>query len=470
MTKYNMDLERELRNRPLPDQQVTVSVERIVSAAGHKKSVMSRSVTGLAACAMAVVVLLFVVNGFMGNEKELPSFTNEMQGSQDGGAGLGSGIENEGELNPLNLTDQEWTALFDGKAQELGIEVLHREQIDENSELLFMVKDTGQPYGYRFIHAEYEKDKNNQYRKVQAFEYSPITNNSKPQIEAGNDWITYNWHNFQHNKEYKVQFAYGYIINPRVAEVRLSNEAGVYENAEVLHDSKGQGFWYKVMSDKIAEGSFYVEALNRHEDTLLKVKSEGHDMYARINNFEFLLRTEWMGLYNGDIVDPKVEVLYKEQINTNKWLMLLTSRGNYEDPSFYNLTFTKLVKVRDSYYPSALTVSVYTGHTYNEYYNRDRNNWFQREWSMSKSGDNPPEVYIFGMIRDPKVAAIRLTNHQGEQKTLEPFYNSAGEAFFLSFIPNGWIKHRELFYTEAIDENGLSLYKYKETINFQYLE
>lgn len=468
--KYNMDLERELRNRPLPDQQVTVSVERIVSAAGQKKSVMSKSVAGLTACVMAVVVLLFVGSGLIGSEKELP-FTDQKQGSQDGGEGLGIGIDKDGEIKPLDLTDQEWTALFEEKATELGIEVLHREQIDENSQLLFMVMDNGKPYGYRFIHAEYEKDKNNKYHKVQAFEFTPITNSSEPQMEAGNDWITYNWHTFQHNKESKVQFAFGYIMNPRVMDVRLSNEAGDYVKAEVLHDSKGQGFWYKVMSPRIAKGPFYVEALNRHEDTLLKVKSEGHGMYAKINNIEHLLQTEWMDLYNGDSFDPNVEVLYKEEISANEWIMLLTNKSRYEEPISYKLTFTRLEKTRDNVYlPSISSYSVYIGDTYDEYYTRNRNNWFQREWSMSKRGENPPEVYIFGMIRDPKVAAIRLTNQQGEQKTLEPFYNSAGEAFFLSFIPNGWIKHRELFYTEALDEQGLSLYKYKETINNYYLE
>ncbi|WP_138754570.1 hypothetical protein [Paenibacillus sinopodophylli] len=450
MTDYNMELEHALRLRPIPEKQAIVAVDKIVLPARRRTLLRHISVM-LAGCALAAAVIWFAGDGY----QWLKEVGVQSESQNEGQAGVAASVTSA-------LTDAQWQDLFKGEASVAGIEVLHREQVTDHTQVLFMVKAGMEPYRYHLIQAEFVLDKNKEYQKTQVSESVPLTRSQWPELEAGNDWITFSKQSFHQQAGPDRQVAFGYILNSRVTEIKLTDSKGLQEDAAVQYDSKGQGFWFKVLSASMSEAPYYADALNRRGDSLLKIDSEKGNIATRSSSVHDLTTAEWWDIYNGDTVDSRMEMLHKEQLAGNQWVMFMAGKRLDEGGTDYRLAVTSLRQAQNgTYLPTVLSVAASKGMIENSI---GQNAWFSHEWSVSSTDQNPPVVHIFGLVKNAQVASIQLTNPEGKYKTLKLLQNSEGDAFFFSYLPNEWMKQGGIFQTEALNKNGESLYMESEWI------
>lgn len=445
MTEYNLELERALKQRPVPGRQVEVSVERILMKNMKRKPWLQQIAVGIAAC---VVVITAIGIQATHHEKEtlLPS------GDEMKHTGLGE-VQADDKLDE-ELTHLDWKAILNGRILIPGMELLHHESLVENREVAFIVMDVGDPYPFKLVTVVLMKDSKGTYTVGQTLASTPLENGKSFEQQAGNDWITYHWGTINREDGNQDRFAYGYIMNDRVAEVRLSNETGQQNSALILSDSKGHRFWFTTLTDHLGEGLFVVEAFHREGTKFFRTDSEGRLTESWKYNAIDLTFNEWRELSKGKSVDPNIEILKNEEKPDGS----LSLFAIYYDRNF-PVTGYSMASVN-----RAGTLTVYAsleGEEGAPFYKG--NPYFYHRWRVIHSEqETQEEVQIFGLIRNPNVAAIRLTNHHGEQQMLGLMSNQVGDTFFFQPIDNDWVDFNQDIYIEALDENGEVLYAEEE--------
>lgn len=448
MTEYNLELERVLKQRPLPGKQAEVSVERIIGRNKKRRPWLRQLAVGFTACILTVMVVQVAWDSWskLSNGGNAPKY----------GAALGEVLRQEEPDEELENID--WSTVFKGALAVPGMEVLHHESLDESSELAFIVKDGGEQYPFQLITAEINRNRDGNFVVRQTFESAPLESGKSFNEQIGNDWISYQWGTVTRKDGEPVRFAYGYIMNDRVAEVRLSNETGQQESALILTDSKGQRYWFNTLSDRLGTGLFVIEALHREGEQFFRTDSEGRLTESWKYKAIDLTYNEWLEISSGETVNPNVELL----INEEKPDGSLSLFAVYYDK---NLPITGYSMASVDRAGTFTTYASLEGEEGAPFY--EGNLYFYHTWRLIHTNKEPSdEAQIIGLIRNSNVAAIRLTNHRGEQQTLELIRNHVGDAFFYHSFANDWVDFNKDIYIEALDGDGETLYMQEEVMWF----
>lgn len=473
MTEYNVDLERALRERPVPGKQVPIAVESILAPKAKAGGWRKRMAFSFAACIVAISIVFLSKDAWL---LEIRSdgvpFDEGYHASNSAGDDIPPMKQEEaaalGELQPdervdPQLAELDWGGLLEGTVKVDGLEILHRETIDEASQLLFMARKGGIDYAYELLTVEIEKGENEQYEAVTTFSAIPLKGPGTYERQADNDWITYNWGSYRHEDGRTVRFAFGYVLNERLTEVRMANQAGEQESALQLSHANGQRFWFKLLSPALSEGPMTIEALNSLSERLMLVGNDGQiqERYSKsiqnMDAFSAVSQKEWREIADGAIGHPYIELLHKEMMDDGSQMLFLADYDKSLPVKGYKMYMVNLRKDSrsDVWLPGSLGTSAALD------YDENRKETYGNEFFHYSWGALDSHGFVFGIIRKPEVAKLQLTDLDGEKTDLELITNEQGDTFFLHFYPNN--EQGRLTYSfEAFDESGNMLYQKKK--------
>ncbi|RJE85523.1 hypothetical protein D3P07_20175 [Paenibacillus sp. 1011MAR3C5] len=473
MTKYNVDLERALRERPVPGKQVSISVESILAPRNRTGAWRKRIAYAFAACVVAISVVFLSRDMWLSGSdggSALPIEGYHASNNEDNwtpatkekaATALGE-LQPDYQLGP-QLAELDWNGLLEGKTKLDGMEMLYREVLDEDSQLLFMARKGGVDYAYELLAVEVKKDGNEPYKVSTTFSAIPLKGPKTYEEQADNDWMTYNWGSYRHEDGRTIRFAFGYVLNERLTEVRFANSSGKQETALQLSHSGGQRFWFKVLSPELSEGAITIEALNSLTGRLMLVDTEGRikQRYSRslqnMDSFSALSQKEWREISDGAVNHPYIEMLDKKIMQDGSQMLFLADYNKSTPVKGYKMYVVNLTEEKNDESNRILLPAIMGVSAALEYDSHSTvstgNAFFHYSW-----GAMDKYAFVFGFIRDPEVEKLQLKDSEGVKIDLVLTANKQGDRFFVHYDPRN--KEEDTFdYTfEALDRDGNVMY------------
>ncbi|REK69455.1 hypothetical protein [Paenibacillus paeoniae] len=468
MREYNVDLEQALRRRPVPGKQVSISVESILAPRERTTAWRKRIIYAFAACAVVISVIFLSKDVWMsGSDMGTVPPHEGYHASNNEDNRTFPMKEKEatalGELQPdqemdAQLAELDWNGFLEGSTKVAGLELLHREVINEDRQLLFMTRQGGDDYLYELLTVEIKKGQSEAYKVSTSFSAIPLKGPKTYEQQADNDWMTYNWGSFRNEDGHTIRFAFGFVLNERLTEVRFSNKAGQQESALQLSQSNGQRLWFKVLSSELSEGPITIEALNSLTGDLMLIETDGRikHRYSKnvqnMNSFSALSQQEWREIASGALSHPYLEILNQVNMQDGSQMLLMVDDDRITPVQTYKIYVVNLREEskHDSnkiVIPSSLGVSANVNFADGSLAGKG-NEFFHYAW-----GALYEHAFVFGFIRDAEVAKLQLMDPKGEPLDLPFMTNEQGDRFFVHYFPTN--KSDAFDCTiQALDESG----------------
>ncbi|MFF2093080.1 hypothetical protein [Paenibacillus sp. NPDC058174] len=256
MTEYNLDLERQLQERPLPAKQVQVSLESIIAERRPNRHGRSRRI--MVASTAAIVVAITV--GFWASDIQWKQVERLLPaGGTDNRVGAASQHDNSNshteDLKDLHaLTSDQWKSLLSGNSINPSIEMVHQEKLNEDTTLAFLIQRLSSTDEYRIAVANVRRSAEGEYKSVSTTStYVSKQWTAGPYSEGNAYFLNMAAIGREGNDPLRGQLI-GIIRDSNVAAIRLTNEAGEHVNADIIRSASGDSFFFSRIPDSWLEG------------------------------------------------------------------------------------------------------------------------------------------------------------------------------------------------------------------------
>ncbi|GGG64983.1 hypothetical protein [Paenibacillus radicis (ex Gao et al. 2016)] len=275
MTEYNLDLERQLQERPLPAKQVQVSLESITAEIRPNRNGRSRWLLLTSAAAIVLVITAGLWAGDMTWKQvdHIPPADSENQ----------AGVANQQNSSPIKdlidlhrLTSDEWKSLLSGTSIDPSIELLHQEKLTDDTNVVFFINQLSPNSEYQIVVANVRQSEEGEYKSV-----SMTSTNVSKQWTPGP---------FSEGNAYFLQMAaigregsdplkgqlIGIIRDSKVAAIRMTNEVGDHVDADVIQSASGDSFFFGRIPDSWLEGLRRYMDVSALDNDGAELKTEKH--------------------------------------------------------------------------------------------------------------------------------------------------------------------------------------------------
>ncbi|WP_042167715.1 hypothetical protein [Paenibacillus gorillae] len=276
MTEYNLDLERQLQERPLPAKQVQVSLERISTARRPNRHGRSRRIL---LASTAAIVLAVTIGLWAGEVPWKQGDRLSPTGGTDNlvGAANQQGNSHTEDLKDLHaLTSDEWKSLLSGISINPSIEMLHQEKLNDDTTVAFLIYRWSSTSDYRIAVANVRRSAEGEYKSVSMTStYVSKQWTAGPYSEGNAFFLQTAAIGREGNDPLQGQL-FGIIRDSRVATIRMTNEAGEHVDADIIRSASGDTFFFSRIPDSWLEGLRRYMNVSALDKDSAELKTEKH--------------------------------------------------------------------------------------------------------------------------------------------------------------------------------------------------